>query len=386
MANFPYWRLSAFYFFLFSVLGSFVPYWGLYLKELGFSASEIGEVLAIFMLMKVVSPNLWGWLADHSGRRIELTRWLTILATISFCTVFIGNSYVNVVICMVLFSMFWHAIMPQFEATTLNHLGRNVLRYSHVRLWGSVGFIIAVVALGPVLESHGAVWLLPVMVVLLALTAIAGFFVPSDSGHHEPVSAHGIMRILRRPEVIGLLLASFLMQLSHGPYYTFYSIYLQEADYTRSAIGVLWGLGVLAEVVLFVVMHRIFHAASLRFLILLSLFLTTVRWLLIAFFVEHVFVLIIAQLLHAASFGLYHAVAMQLIHHHFVGNQQVRGQGLYSSISFGVGGGVGSYLSGELWDSQGASVVFALAAIATAMAFIIAWLTIRFGRASVQQP
>jgi len=89
VANLPYWRLSAFYFFLFSVLGSFVPYWSLYLKELGFSAAEIGQVLAIFMLMKVVSPNLWGWLADHSGRRIELTRWLAVFSTFGFCAIFI---------------------------------------------------------------------------------------------------------------------------------------------------------------------------------------------------------------------------------------------------------------------------------------------------------
>lgn len=386
MANLPYWRLSAFYFFLFSVLGSFVPYWSLYLKELGFSAAEIGEVLAIFMFMKVVSPNLWGWLADHSGRRMELTRFLAIFATLSFCTVYIGNSYTHILICMLLYSLFWHAIMPQFEAITLNHLGRHIHRYSHVRLWGSIGFIIAVVALGPLLQTHGVEWLLPVMIVLLLLTAIAGFAVPGDNGHHKHTSAHGIIRILRKPEVLGLLLASFLMQLSHGPYYTFYSIYLEGADYSRGFIGVLWGLGVLAEVVLFIVMHRLFKTFSLRFLILTSLLLTTIRWVLIAFFVDHVIVLIVAQMLHAASFGLYHAVAMQLIHHHFVGNQQVRGQGLYSSISFGVGGGIGSYLSGELWDSHGASVVFVLAAVATAMAFVIAWLTVRFGRVPAHYP
>ncbi|MBN4073859.1 MFS transporter, partial [bacterium AH-315-E07] len=370
-ANVPYWRLSSFYFFFFAVLGSFVPYWSLYLKELGFSAAEIGELLAIFMLMKVVSPNLWGWVADHSGRRIQLTRWLAVFATLGFCTVFIGDSYAAIVVCMMLFSLFWHAITPQFEATTLNHLGADVHRYSHIRLWGSVGFIVAVVALGPVLEKNGASWLLPVMVVLLMLTAIVGFLVPSDKGHHLPSPSHGIFKILKRPEVIGLLLASFLMQLSHGPYYTFYSIYLQTADYSRGFIGVLWGLGVLAEVALFIVVHRIFNGFSLRFLMLASLLLTSVRWILIAYFVDQVAVLIVAQLLHAASFGLYHAVAMQLIHHHFVGKHQVRGQSLYSSVSFGVGGASGSYVGGELWDSHGAAVVFSLAALAAALAFVI---------------
>ena len=380
--NLPYWRLSAFYFFLFSILGAFVPYWSLYLKEVGFSASEIGGLLAIFMFMKVVSPNLWGWLADRSGWRIQLTRWLVVLATLGFSVVYVGDSYALIAIGMVLFGLFLHAVMPQFEATTLNHLGPHTHRYSHIRLWGSIGFIVAVVALGPILEQYPAFWLLPVITGFLIATSITGFIVPGDAGHHMPPPRHGFLKILKRPEVIGLLCASFLMQLSHGPYYTFYSIHLQSADYSRGLIGVLWGLGVLAEVVLFIIMHHVFARYSLRHLLITALLLTTIRWLLIAFFVDSTLVIFFAQLLHAASFGLYHVVAMQLIHRHFVGSHQVRGQSLYSSISFGVGGGLGAFISGELWDGYGAEWVFSLAALATAIGLVIAWFTVRFGKVS----
>ncbi len=382
MKSLPYWRLSTFYFFLFAAIGAFVPYWSLYLKDIGFSAAEIGELLAIFMIMRVVSPNLWGWLADHSGWRIQLTRWLVVSATLAFSIAFIGESYLIIATCMVVFGLFLHAVMPQFEATTLNHLGPDIHRYSHIRVWGSIGFIVAVIALGPLLAQYSTYWLLPVIVALLVATSITGFIVPGDNGHQASPSPNGFMKILLRPEVLGLFVASFLMQLSHGPYYTFYSIHLQAAGYGHGLIGVLWALGVFAEVILFMVMHKVFVRFSLRFLILAALLLTTLRWLLVAYFVDSMAVIFFAQLLHAASFGLYHVVAMQLIHHHFVGNHQVRGQSLYSSISFGVGGGLGAYLSGELWDGLGASWVFSLAAVATAIALIVAWYTVRFGRVS----
>lgn len=350
------------------------------MEDQGYSAAEIGELLAIFMLMRVVSPNLWGWVADHTRHRAQLTRWLAVAATLAFCTVFFGDSYAVIALCLVLFSLFWHAINPQLEAVTLNHLGADVHRYSLIRLWGSIGFIVAVVALGPFLEVMGTWWLLPVLVMLLASTAIIGFFVPGDNGYRASPPQYGFVTVLRRPEVIGLLLVSFLMQVSHGPYYAFFSIYLQDAGYTRGEIGVLWGLGVLAEVVLFIVMHRIFNGFSLRFLLLTSLLLTGLRWLLIAHFVDSMLIMLLAQILHAASFGLFHAVAVQLVHHHFTHHHQVRGQALYSSISYGIGGGIGSLAAGGLWDSHGAVWVYSLAAAATAVALVIAWVTVKFGK------
>lgn len=381
VANLPYWRLSAFYFFFFAALGAFVPYWSLYLTELGLSPAQIGELIAIFTLMKIVSPNLWGWVADHSGHRIQLTRLLTLLATLAFCMLFLAGDYAWVALVMLLYGLFWHAITPQFEATTLNHLGPHLHRYSHIRLWGSIGFIVAVVALGPLLDRFGARWFLPAVVLLLGATTLCSFLVPADSGHREVSAEQGLLRVLRRPEVVGLLAAGFLMQMSHGPYYVFYSLYLQEVGYSRSVIGLLWGLGVLAEVVLFVYMHRIFARYTIRFLMLASLALTTVRWLLISHYADSGAIMFAAQWLHAASFGLFHAVAMQLVHHHFVGKQQVRGQSLYTSIAFGIGGGCGSYLSGNLWQRLGADWVFSLAAVATALAFVIAWYSVRYGRA-----
>lgn len=369
----PYWRLSGFYFFYFAALGALLPYWGLYLQSLGFSAREIGELIAILMATKIVAPNIWGWIADHSGRRMMIVRLGSLLSIIAFAGVFIGASYWWIAFVICLFSFFWNATLPQFEAATMSHLGGSIHRYSTIRLWGSVGFIVAVVAVGPLLEAQGVDLLPLVLVALFAAIWCSSLVVPEEAAGHLPLDHEPLRHVLRRPEVVALLVICFLVQVSHGPYYTFYTIYLDQHGYSRSVIGQLWALGVVAEIGAFLVMHRLFPRFGVRGLLLVALALTTVRWLLVAWWVEVATVMVLAQLLHAFSFGVYHAVAISLIHKYFVGRHQGKGQALYSSLSFGAGGALGSLYSGYTWDSLGAEWTYGIAALASFLAFLIAW-------------
>ena len=86
-SRFLYWRLSGFYLFYFATLGALVPYWSLYLKDLGFNVAEIGELVAILMATKLVAPNVWGWIADHTGRRMAIIRLASFLSLILFAGV-----------------------------------------------------------------------------------------------------------------------------------------------------------------------------------------------------------------------------------------------------------------------------------------------------------
>ena len=169
----------------------------------------------------------------------------------------------------------------------------------------------------------------------------------------------------------------FLIQAGHGPYYTFFSIYLEEHGYSNSFIGTCWALGVLAEVIIYVFIHKVIGRFGLRKLMILTVMSATLRWLLIAFFVDNVFILLSAQCLHAATFGIYHAVAIQYIHREFKGSHQGRGQALYSSVSFGAGLALGSLISGYLWDSVGSMQTFLFAAVLSAIGIIIAWFGLK---------
>jgi len=372
-----YWRLSGFYLFYFASLGALVPYWSVYLKSLGFSVTEIGQLFAILMGTKIVAPNVWGWIADHTGARMRVVRIASLLAALAFAGVFVSESYWWIALVMAGFSFFWNASLPQFEATTMNHLGDNAHRYSGIRLWGSVGFIVAVAALGPVLDRFGADWLPRVLLVVFALIWLSSLAVPESAAGHLPLVQQPLREVLRRPLVLSLLAVCFLVQASHGPYYAFFTLYLEEYGYSTAVIGQFWALGVVAEIGVFLLMPRLLPRFGARRLLLAAVALTTLRWVLIAGFAAWPLVITLAQLLHAASFGLYHAVAIFLVHRLFTGAHQGRGQALYSSVSFGAGGAAGSLASGYLWSGMGPQAMYLLAAATGAAALVVTWRGIR---------
>jgi MFS transporter, PPP family, 3-phenylpropionic acid transporter len=369
----PYWRISAFYLFYFASLGAFVPYWSLYLQSKDFDARAIGELMAIVMATKIIAPYIWGWIADHTGRGMQLIRLAGIGALVAFAGVLLDSAYWWLVIVMSLFSFFWNAQLPQFEVNTINHLEQDSHRYSTIRLWGSLGFVLSVVGIGALLEQHD-ISLLPKFVLLFfALIVVSSFLVPEkNSDKHLHADGH-IISVLKQPMVLAVMAVCFLAQLSHGAYYTFFSIYLREHAYSSTTIGSLWALGVCAEIVVFFFMYKLMPKFGARNLLLAALALSALRWYLIGHFVDELAILLFAQTLHAASFGLYHAVSIELFHRFFRGSHQGRGQALYSSISFGAGGALGSYISGRFWDDGGATLIFNLSAVIAFIALIIAW-------------
>lgn len=369
----PYWRISAFYLFYFASLGAFVPYWSLYLQSLDFDARAIGELMAIVMGTKIIAPYIWGWIADHTGRGMQIIRLAGICAFVAFAGVLLNAAYWWLVIVMFLFSFFWNAQLPQFEVNTINHLEQESHRYSTIRLWGSLGFVLSVVGMGALLEQHDISLLPKILLLFFALIVASSFLVPAKNNDKHLQHSGGIVSVLKQPMVLAVMAVCFLAQLSHGAYYTFFSIYLRDHNYTSTTIGGLWALGVCAEIVVFIYMYKLIPKFGARNLLLAALALSALRWYLIGHFVDELAILLFAQTLHAASFGLYHAVSIELFHRLFRGSHQGRGQALYSSISFGAGGALGSYTSGLLWDEGGATLIFNLAAVIAAIAFVIAW-------------
>ncbi|KGD63247.1 hypothetical protein Y5S_03522 [Alcanivorax nanhaiticus] len=368
-----YWRLSGFYFFYFGLLGTLVPYWSLYLKDLGFSAAAIGALMAIPQLTKVGAPNLWGWLADRSGQRLRIIRAGNLMAALAFLPVFWIDTFWNMAFLLIAFSFFWNAVLAQFEVLTLQSLGKQAHRYSHVRLWGSVGFIISVLLLGEVLDRMGTGLLPWVLSGLLWLLWIGTLTLPAGKSveNHEESAPPSLLATLVRREVCLFLLASFLMQMSHGPYYTFYSIHLEEMGFSKLVTGGLWALGVLAEVGLFLVMHQLMRRFSLPWILTGSLLLASLRWLIIGLCGDSLHWLLLAQCLHAATFGSFHAASIAWVHRQFGERLAGQGQALYSSLGFGAGWAAGAALSGVLWPYWGERLFLAAAAVALLSATIM---------------
>jgi PPP family 3-phenylpropionic acid transporter len=266
----------------------------------------------------------------------------------------------------------------------LFHLEKESHRYSKIRFWGSVGFIIAVLSIGWLLDSQPVKQLPVVVLALLISSWCVTLITPEAKRIKHETATIGMLQIIKKPEVIAFLLVNILLQVAHAPYYVFYSIYLKHYHYSTAITGLLWALGVLAEIVLFIYMGRLLKRFSLRSILLSSLVLATARWLMIGWCAEYLGLLIIAQILHAATFGGAHVVAIHLLHRYFGAQHQGKGQALYTSLSFGVGGMLGSYYSGYFWESLGSRFVYTMAALCCSIAFVIAFIWV--GRENTQNP
>lgn len=373
---FPYKRLGAFYLVFFAVLGVLAPYWGPYLQSRGFSAAEIGTLIALLHGTKIVAPNLWGWVADRTGARMRIIRFACVIALLGFAGVLLPGGFAWMALVMVAFSFFWNAALPQFEANTLSHLGTQTHTYPRIRLWGTVGFMLAVLGVGEAIDRASVAIVPGVLLSLFAVLVLISFSVPQAERDDRAMANDSLGSVLLQPRVLGLLGACFLLQASHGPFYAFYSIYLQSFGYSGTAIGLLWAVALIAEIGVFLMMPRWLPRLGHRRLLVGAMGLGVIRWVLVGAYPEWVALQAIAQLLHAATYGVYHAAAISMIDRYFTGGLQGRGQALYSSMTFGAGVAVGSFVAGVLWDPIGGAQTFYWAASVSALAGLLAYATL----------
>jgi len=369
----PYWRLSGFYFFYFASLGAFMPYLGLYLTSLGYMAAQVGLVFAVIQGTKLISPSVLAWLSAGFGDRMRLVQLASLVSAVSYSCFLFEQSFTGIVLVTFVYSFFLNAMLPQFESITLTKLGQETNLYSGIRLWGSVGFVVAVAGTGYILNLTSlSDW--PILVALCLIMIFLSSLLLSEKGRRKPKKAGPtICSILKQRKVIAFFMVVFLIQASHGAYYAFFSILLSKLNYSEGEIGQLWSLGVIAEIALFMVIKKLLHHVSLRWVLLISILLTVIRWLIIAWLSESIGALIFAQLLHAASFGSFHVVCIQLTHHYFKGAAQDKGQALYGSVGYGAGGIVGGLIAGFLWDGFGSEWVFTIASLLSLLALFVAW-------------
>lgn len=374
-----YTRFSAYYFLYYALLGVLVPYWALFLQQRGFSAVQIGLLLAIPHITKLGAPNLWGWLADKTGQRLRIIRMGNLCAACVFPAVFISHSFAAMVLVLAGFSFFWNAVMAQCEALVLQALGAHSHKYSFIRLWGSVGFVVTVMALGAVIERYGVHTIAWAMGLLLLGLWLASLCLPRVQAAEQSMPAAGqpasFWPLFRRPAVLAFFAAGLLMQLSHGPYYAFYTLHLHALAVPGHWIGALWSVGVVAEILLFMGMAWLLTQFRVKPLLVASLLLAALRWLIIGSATTSWALLVFAQCLHAASFACYHASAMAWLHGYFPARLAGQAQAAYASVSLGAGWALGAVFAGMLWEGWGVAI-FTMAAGAAFVAamVLLCWL------------
>ncbi len=371
----PLWPFGAFFATYFAYVGVLSPYLPLYLAELKFSVVEIGMLVSLLQVLRIVGPNLWGWLADHANDRIRVLRFVAGASVLAFVPFFFAQHVVSMFVVLVSLNLFASGLAPLGETLTLHRIGADFARYGRLRLWGSLGFIASVAAGGALLDVWGVIrlpWLAGVLLVAAVASAWRLYDVPHAHDAQAPVS---VRAVLKQPQVLVFLASCFLMVLAHGALYAYLSLYLERLGYSKTAIGLLWALGVISEVVFFYFQARVMQRHAAGTLLVASFIAAAARFAIIGTLAQSLVWLVVAQVLHAMTFGVHHAASLTLLRRWFPGRLAARGQALYTSVSYGLGGTLGGIGAAWIWEHIAAQAAFqASAAIAVIGAFVILWL------------
>ena len=350
-------RLSAFYFAFFAYAGAYVAYFPLYLAERGLSAAHIAWVLAIAPVTRIFAPPAWGWVADRSGAHRAVVVMSCAVTALCFAAMPFTQ---HIALLIALMSLLSSGALPIVEAITLGSLAGQSGRYGPIRVWGSVGFIAVVLAGGWWLDDHPIATLPAVLVLFMLATLAVALALP-----------RGKRRIAEKAEPVrftpaarALCAAGFCNAVAHGALYAFLSIHLEALGYSATTIGMLWTLGVLAEIVVFFYLPQLFRRFALSTILVFSLASGAARFLAIGWAAQVLWIVLLAQLLHAATFGSFHAASVAAVHRVFPENAQARGQTWFSGISYGAGAASGFMISGWAWQGGGAQAAFAVSAMA----------------------
>lgn len=354
-------RLGIFFGAYFALVGIIAPYLPLYFAHRGLSGVEIGLLIALGQAMRMVGPNLWGWLADRTGHRTTILRATSLALLASFALLVAPGGFGFVFAAMLLVNFFQTAQMPIAEALASAQLRGQVdapKRYGRLRVFGSLAFVAVVLCAGPLFDVVGMQAALWVCLALALLMFGASFGVLEQGATELPHERVSVRARLREPRVRWFFVSAALMVFAHGAMYAYLSLYLAQLGYSKTAIGVFWVVSVVLEIGFFLTQGKWFARFGVFQLMTFSFAVAAVRFLLIAELATVWWILVLAQAMHAITFAVHHSASILTIQRWFPGRAAARGQALYISTAYGFGGTTGSLVAAWLWSSYGPSWAF----------------------------
>ena len=357
-------RLAIFYAALFAALGVQVPFLPLWLAAKGLDASTIGMVLSVPMLVRLLAIPLATRIADRQDALRAIIAIASALAMLGYGAMGLAQGALAVTIAFALASIFYTPLMPLADAYALRGLGALGRAYGPVRLWGSAAFIVGSFAGGLVLDvvpARDLIWLVAAALVMTASAACTlSPLAPRETSTAKPLRS--ARDLLRDPALLAAMAAASLIQASHAIYYGFSTLDWAAAGLDGSAIGALWALGVVAEIVLFAMSGRLPVAPTT--LILFGAAGAAVRWGAMAFDPPAV-LLAPLQCLHGLSFGATHLGALGFIARTAPAEASATAQG-YLAVALGLAMAAAMGVSGVLYARWGSFAYVTMALLAAA--------------------
>jgi MFS transporter, PPP family, 3-phenylpropionic acid transporter len=371
----PFAALSAAYFSHIGIVNTFISLW---LKEIGYGVAVIGLIASVQAFSRLAAPYAWAWLGDHTGRQAHLLRISSCLALIGSLGFFWPEGgALWLMACLLFMYLNNSALMPMSESALSQVVTQNgvfnVKLHGRVRLFGSLGFMLTVLAAGAWFEAFGMRHFPLLCMLTLVMLVISCWQVPEMREATAQEAAPPVWPVLRQPLVAWMFVSIALHVLSHMAMYVFFSLYCDELGYSKTTIGLLWAVSVIIEIGWFFTQGRWLPKLSMPAWLMVGAAVAAFRFAMTAGMGDVLWVLFAAQCLHAITFAAHHTACMALLAQYFPTNLRGRSMALYTVLGYGIPGVLGSWAGGLISEAYGMRSLFwissAVALIAAASAF-----------------
>jgi PPP family 3-phenylpropionic acid transporter len=349
-------RIAVFFFLYFLTQGILQPYLPPYYKHLGFSGEQLSTIVALGQFVMIVGPPFWGFLADRSGKPVTYLRLITVCALLSFLPMFWAKSAYAIAAVVTVYSLFNTSVSPMADTVAMSEARRMNTVYGRLRLWGSIGFIVAVFAFGELSAENQLQWLVPgAAAVMLAYVIAAYQLEPLPPTGHSAPSLADAGGLLAQPAFFVFLLATMMHWVALQPFYLLYPLHMKSLHFDQW-LGKGIALGVCAEVAMMWASRSFIKRLPIFGILALALLASSLRWYLTATLREG-WQIAGVQIFHGLSFGAFYVCSIAHLERAVPERQRATGRALFSSIVLGLGGIIGTKLAGKLYDLAGASAL-----------------------------
>ena len=351
--------LSTHYFLYFGILGIYLPYFNLYCYHLDFSGFQIGTLSAVRTFATALFPLIWGILADRYNIRRPIFIMAVIASTTLWSFYLLTTDFTLMLLITAVYGIFYAPIISFLESFSMDLLDTRKKDYGHLRVWGSIAFILVVMGVGRLIDVYSASIILVLILAGSAAQSLLSFTVPGVPPQQNAQSFAASARIFFNRRALTFIFCAFLMLVSHGTYYGFFSIHLEQLGYGGAFIGFAWALASIAEISVMVGSARIFSRFRLENVLVFSFIAAAVRWAILAG-AESAGLILFTQLFHAFSYGSFHVASILYIDKLAPPQAKTLGQAVNNAATYGLGIMVGFFLSGYLFETIGAPKLFML--------------------------
>jgi PPP family 3-phenylpropionic acid transporter len=344
------------YFLYFGVMGVFLPYFNLYCYHLKFSGFQIGVLSGIRSIALVLFPLVWAGLADRFNIRRPIYIFCSFISTAIWAFYLYTTDFWAMLLITVFYGIFYSPIISFLEAFTMDVLGTEKKSYGKMRGWGTIAFIMTVLLLGKVIDIYS----IEIIIILIFFGSLAQALISikiPDIQIKKQTSFSSNAKVLLKRPVIVFLFCAFLMLVSHGTYYGFYSIHLENLGYGKTFIGVSWALASIAEIIVMIKSDIIFKRFSTDNVLFFSFMVAVLRWLGLFFTTSPVIILFL-QILHAVTYGTFHVSSILYIDSLTPDEGKTLGQAVNNAVTYGLGLMVGFFINGYLFETLGTFTLF----------------------------